>query len=101
MRNQDAVGALGDATRRSIVEILREGARPVGEIALRLPVSRPAVSRHLRILTDAGLVTARAEGTRRWYRLRPEGFAAVRDYWAAFWQDALAEYKRYADGSEE
>jgi DNA-binding transcriptional ArsR family regulator len=95
----DALDVLGDPTRRSIVEILRAGPQAVGQIAARLPVSRPAVSRHLRILSDAGLVVASIEGTRHLYRLLPDGFARVRDYWAGFWADALEQFRLYAEGS--
>lgn len=85
--------ALGDRTRRSIVECLADRPRSVGELAARLPVSRPAVSQHLKVLKGAGLVTERAEGTRRIYRLNPIAVAALRDQLDTFWQRALAGYK--------
>ena len=89
-----AIEALGDPTRRAIFERLRRGPRAVGELAEGLPVSRPAVSQHLRVLREAGLVTERREGTRRIYRLDPGGIAGVRDAFAEFWDDALAGFKR-------
>lgn len=94
---QDAWSALGDRTRRSIVERLAERPRAVGELADELPVSRPAVSQHLKVLKDAGLVAERAEGTRRIYRLRPEGVAALRDQLGTFWDRALAGYTNVAE----
>lgn len=81
-----------DHTRRSIVECLAEQPRAVGELADQLPVSRPAVSQHLKVLKDAGLVTEQAAGTRRIYRLNPIGVAALRDQLDAFWNQALAGY---------
>ena len=95
------MGALGDPTRRAILEQLRSGPRAVGEIASELPVSRPAVSQHLRVLKDAGLVTERREGTRRLYRLDPEGLAEVRGYFDRFWTAALADFKAAAERSEQ
>lgn len=83
---------LVDRTRRAIVECLAESPRAVGEIADQLPVSRPAVSQHLKVLKDAGLVAEQAEGTRRIYRLNPIGVAALRDQLDAFWNRALAGY---------
>jgi DNA-binding transcriptional ArsR family regulator len=92
---RDAAGwdALGDPTRRAIVECLAERPRAVGEIAETLPVSRPAVSQHLKVLKDAGLVVERAAGTRRIYRLNPSGVSALRDQLDAFWNRALAGYQ--------
>jgi DNA-binding transcriptional ArsR family regulator len=84
--------ALGDPTRRAIFELLGEGPRPVGDLARRLPVSRPAVSQHLRVLKDAGLVVDRAAGTRRLYQLNPEGIGAMRAYLDHFWDQALAAF---------
>jgi arsenate reductase len=75
----DGWGALADTTRRAIVACLAEGPLPVGELAARLPVSRPAVSQHLKVLKDAGLVTERAVGTRRIYRVNPAAVAAMRE----------------------
>jgi DNA-binding transcriptional ArsR family regulator len=89
--------ALGDRTRRAIFEQLSQGPRAVGEIAEDLPVSRPAVSQHLRILREAGLVAERREGTRRIYRLDPDGLAQVRDYFDRFWDAALADFKAAAE----
>ncbi len=90
--------ALGDRTRRAIVERLAERPRAVGELAADLPISRPAVSQHLKVLKDAGLVTDRVAGTRRIYRLDPTGVAALRDQLDTFWGRALAGY---ADAVEE
>lgn len=84
--------ALSDPTRRSIFELLGGGSRSVVEIAGRVPISRPAVSQHLKVLKDAGLVTVRPDGTRRIYSLDPKGVAAVRDYFERFWITALAAY---------
>lgn len=89
----DALGTLGDHTRRAIVACLAEQPRSVGELAEVVPVSRPAVSQHLKVLKDAGLVTDRAEGTRRIYRLNPAGVAALRDQLDAFWSRALTGYQ--------
>ena len=84
--------ALGDPTRRAIVASLAEGPRAVGELAAELPVSRPAVSQALKVLKDAGLVTERAAGTRRIYRLNPTAVAALRDQLDTFWSRALANF---------
>lgn len=89
--------ALGDPTRRAVFELLRDGPRAVGEIARELPVSRPAVSQHLRVLKDAGLVTERRNGTRRYYRVDPGGVDALRAYFDAFWSEALASFKAAAE----
>lgn len=86
--------ALGDPTRRSVLELVAERPQPVGELAARLPVSRPAVSQHLRVLKDAGLVTDTAVGTQRVYRLDTRGVAALRAYLDRFWDDSLAAYAR-------
>jgi DNA-binding transcriptional ArsR family regulator len=88
----DAWTALGDPTRREIFERLVERPQAVGEIARELPVSRPAVSQALKVLKDAGLVTERAAGTRRIYRLNPTAVAALRDQLDTFWSRALANY---------
>ena len=77
MTYQDGLAAIGDPTRRAIFELLAEGPTPVGELAARLPVSRPAVSQHLRVLKAAGLVSDRAAGTRRVYRLDRDGVAGL------------------------
>jgi DNA-binding transcriptional ArsR family regulator len=84
--------ALGDPTRRLIVERLAAGPLPVGELAAAIPVSRPAVSQHLKVLKAAGLLLDEAAGTRRIYRLNPAALAAVRDYFDNFWQRALEQY---------
>jgi DNA-binding transcriptional ArsR family regulator len=89
--------ALGDPTRRAIFEQLRSGPRSVGEIAAELPVSRPAVSQHLRVLKEAGLVTERRNGTRRLYRLDPDGLGELRRYVEEYWTDALAAFKAEAE----
>ena len=92
--NQDADrwGALADGTRRAIIAGLADGPRAVGELAAGLPVSRSAVSQHLKILKDAGLVDDVAEGTRRIYRLNPVAVAALRDQLDAYWRRALTGY---------
>jgi DNA-binding transcriptional ArsR family regulator len=84
--------ALADPTRESIVRLLAERERSVGEIAEQLPVSRPAVSKHLRLLEGAGLVRFRSEGTRNLYQLEPAALAALRDEVDALWRTALARY---------
>ncbi|HXL90115.1 MAG TPA: metalloregulator ArsR/SmtB family transcription factor [Streptosporangiaceae bacterium] len=96
----DALGALGDPTRRAILACLAERPRAVGELAEELPVSRPAVSQHLKVLKSAGLVTERAAGTRRIYRLNPAGVAALRDQLETFWNRALASYQDLAEQPE-
>src|ERR1700680_932680 len=85
--------AMGDRTRRAIIECLTERPMAVGELADELPVSQPAVSQHLKVLKAAGLVKERAAGTRRIYRLNPMGVAALRDQLETFWSRALAGYK--------
>ena len=89
---------LGDPTRRAILERLRRGPLAVAEIARDLPVSRPAVSQHLRVLKEAGLVSERRSGTRRLYRLDLNGLAGLRAYLDSFWEEALASFKRDGDG---
>ena len=89
----DGWTALGDPTRRAIFERLAERPRAVGELAGELPVSRPAVSQHLKVLKDARLVMDRPEGTRRIYQLRPDGLDALRADLDRFWTQALAAYK--------
>ena len=95
--------ALGDPTRRAIFERLRSGPRPVVELAHGLPVSRPAVSQHLRVLKEAGLVRDQAVGTRRIYEVDPDGIGQVRTWFEEFWTDALDAFKRAAEaeGSKE
>jgi DNA-binding transcriptional ArsR family regulator len=85
--------ALGDGTRRAILEQLRAGPLPVVEITRRLPVGRPAVSQHLKVLKDAGLVSARQDGTRRRYQLDPAGISAVRAWLDGLWGQALDAYR--------
>ena len=93
----DPFEALGDRNRRAIVEVLREGPQSVGGIAERLPISRPAVSRHLRLLKDAGLVSAVSEGNRRLYRLHDEGVEAVRAYVEQVWGEAGNRFRLVAE----
>jgi DNA-binding transcriptional ArsR family regulator len=102
-RDTDGWGALADGTRRAIVECLADGPRAVGELAAGLPVSRSAVSQHLKILKDAGLVEDEASGTRRIYRLNPVALAALRDQLDTYWQRALARYAQAVEtpGEEE
>ena len=96
-----ALGALGDPTRRAIFERLAKGPSAVGALATGLPVSRPAVSQHLRVLKAAGLVTDAAEGTRRIYRLDPRGIGAMRDWLDEHWTGALAAFEDYVNTNEE
>lgn len=92
MTYADSIAALADPTRRKIFESLAQGPLPVGALAERLPVSRPAVSQHLRVLSEAGLVHMRAQGTRHIYSMRPEGLAELRAWLDGFWDDVLAAY---------
>ena len=92
-QQQQALQALGDPTRREIFERLTDGPLAVGELAGELPVSRPAVSQHLKALKDAGLVVDRRDGNRRIYELDPVGVSALRDYLDEFWRRALFTYK--------
>lgn len=101
MAYPNALAALADPTRREILERLREGPRAVGEIAGGLPVTRPAVSQHLRVLRDAGLVSDRREGTRRLYRVDPRGLAELRAYLEGFWEAALADLAAAVENEEE
>src|SRR5919198_5862514 len=98
--HRDALDALGDANRRAIVEILGAGGRSVQEIADELPISRPAVSRHLRLLKQAGLVTDQADGTRHIYRLRAEGVDAIRQYFADVWGQAATRFRIVAENTD-
>lgn len=91
--------ALGDPTRRVIFERLASGPLAVVDLAKTLPISRPAVSQHLKVLKEAGLVTDRALGTRRVYQVDPNGIRALRAYFDRFWTDALEAFKRAAEGS--
>jgi DNA-binding transcriptional ArsR family regulator len=95
------LNALGDPTRRRVLELVRDhGPAPVGVLAASLPVSRPAVSQHLRVLQGAGLVTCVKDGTRHLYAVEPEGLTALRLWLDGFWDDALARFKRVAEGRE-
>jgi DNA-binding transcriptional ArsR family regulator len=89
----DAFEALADPNRRAILGMLRSGERSVGEIADAMPITRPAVSRHLRLLKEAGLVSSSAEGTRRLYRLHDEGLESVRGYLEGVWGEAAARFQ--------
>ena len=93
----NGIAALGDSTRRTIFELLGDGPRSVGDLAGELPVSRPAVSQHLKVLKDAGLVSESRVGTRRVYRVEPEAVAELRSYFDAFWTQALAAFKTAAE----
>ncbi len=100
-REGDGWSALADGTRRAIVSRLADGPQAVGQLAAGLPVSRSAVSQHLKVLKDAGLVSERAAGTRRVYRLNPTAVAALRDQLDTFWQRALASYVEVAGQATE
>ena len=89
--------ALGDPTRRRVLELLRAGERAVVDIAANLPVSRPAVSQHLRVLKGAGLVTERTQGTRHLYAIDERGLAALRAYLETFWGTALTAFQAASD----
>ncbi len=93
----EGFGAVGDRTRRAIVLRLAERPQAVGELAAALPLSRPAVSQHLKVLKDAGLVVDRAAGTRRIYRLNEAGVAALRDQLDTFWNRALSGFRDVAE----
>ena len=95
-----ALAALGDRTRRELVDRLTAGPLSVGELAATVAVTRPAVSQHLRVLRDAGLVSERAEGTRRIYRLEPVALAALRDQLDTFWRRALDAYGTAVDADD-
>lgn len=91
------LAALADPTRRAVLESLRDGPCSVGAIAAGLPVSRPAVSQHLRVLADAHLVSSTPDGTRRLYAIDPEGLVGLRAWVEGFWTDALARFKTLAE----
>ena len=93
----DALAALADPTRRAVFERLADGPKSVGQVAEGLPVSRPAVSQHLRVLKEAGLVTDRAVGTRRLYQLDPAGLGALRAWLDGFWDQTLAAFAAAAE----
>ncbi|MGA3303456.1 MAG: metalloregulator ArsR/SmtB family transcription factor [Methylovirgula sp.] len=97
MTYETALVALADPTRRQVFEHLRAGPKSVGALAERLPVSRPAVSQHLKVLKDAGLVADRAEGTRRVYYIDPKGLASVRRWLDQFWDEALTSFASEAE----
>src|ERR1700736_1848386 len=105
MAYEIALAALADGTRRRLFEELRRGPQTVGHLASRVPVSRPAVSQHLKVLKEAGLVADRAEGTRRVYHIDPKGLAAVRRWLDQFWDEALvafqAELERAPENAKE
>jgi DNA-binding transcriptional ArsR family regulator len=104
MSNQSAaliLDALGDPMRREIVERLSGGALPVGELAESLPIGRPAVSKHLRVLTDAGLVGHTSRGTRNLYALAPEGQRELQQWLVAMWNGALASFSTYVERNPE
>jgi DNA-binding transcriptional ArsR family regulator len=94
---QNGFSALADPTRRAIFERLARGPRAVGELAREFPVSRPAVSQHLKVLKDAGLVVDEPDGSRRLYRVDPRGVEEMRAYFDSFWSDALAAFKKAAE----
>ena len=94
-----ALAVLADPTRRQVFERLRRGPRPVNVLAAGLPVSRPAVSQHLKILKQAGLVEERSEGVRRIYSVRREGLAELREWLDSFWGDALEAFKLEAEST--
>jgi DNA-binding transcriptional ArsR family regulator len=95
-----ALDALGDGTRRAVLGALRDGPRSVAEIAAELPVSRPAVSQHLKVLHGAGLVTYEPAGTRRLYRVEPDTLGELRAFFDRFWDEALASFKQLAEQEE-
>ena len=99
MRLDETFSALADPTRRAILERLARSPSAVGELAAELPVSRPAVSQHLKVLKQAGLVTDHADGTRRIYAVDPAELAALRAYFDQFWQQSLAAFRRAASQS--
>ena len=95
--NGQAIGVLGDPTRRAIFELLSEQPSSVGDLAALVPVTRPAVSQHLKVMEDAGLVLDDRDGTRRIYRLDPDGVAEMRAYLDRFWNLAMASFQRRVD----
>ena len=97
--HREALDALGDGNRRAIVELLSRGERSVQEIADQLPISRPAVSRHLRLLKGAGLVIDQVDGTRHIYQLRDEGVEAIRAYFGEVWGQAVPRFRLFAENT--
>jgi DNA-binding transcriptional ArsR family regulator len=95
----DPFDALGDANRRAILRLLSDGDKAVAELADALPISRPAVSRHLRLLKNAGLVTERPDGTRRIYRVEEEGLQSVRTYLEGVWGEAAVRFRLLAENT--
>ena len=95
-----SLGLLGDPTRRAIFELLARQPSSVGELARQLPISRPAVSQHLRVLKEGGLVVSRAEGTRRVYQLNPAGVRALRAYLDRIWDAALTSFQKTAESDD-
>jgi DNA-binding transcriptional ArsR family regulator len=95
----DGLGLLGDPTRRAIFELLARRPSTVGELAQQLPITRSAVSQHLRVLKDGGLVVSQAEGTRRIYRLNPDGVTALRTYLDRVWAEALTAFGKAAQAA--
>jgi len=95
----DGLGLLGDPTRRAIFELLARRPSTVGELAQQLPITRSAVSQHLRVLKDGGLVVSTAEGTRRIYRLNPDGVTALRAYLDRVWAEALTAFGKAAQAT--
>jgi DNA-binding transcriptional ArsR family regulator len=91
------MAALADPMRQEILEKLRAGPRPVGEIAAGMPISRPAVSQHLKVLKDSGLVAETRQGTRHYFAIAPEGIGALRAYLDDLWGDALAAFARHVE----
>ncbi len=101
MAYEKALAALADPTRRMVFETLRQGPRPVGEIARGLPVSRPAVSQHLKVLKGAGLVREESQGTRHVYSIDPKGLGAIRRWLDQFWDEALARFAAEVERQEQ
>ena len=95
----DGLGLLGDPTRRAIFELLARRPSTVGELAQQLPITRSAVSQHLRVLKDGGLVVSQAQGTRRIYRLNPDGVTALRAYLDRVWKEALTAFGKAAQAA--
>ena len=101
MAYQNAFAALSDPTRRAVFERLADGPQPVGRIARGMPVSRPAVSQHLKVLKEAGLVRETRDGTRRIYEIDPKGLGQLRRWLDQFWDDALEAFRAEAERDEE
>src|SRR5947209_4662207 len=99
-RSGDPFEALGDANRREILRLLSAGDKPVQQIAAALPISRPAVSRHLRLLKEAGLVAEHAKGTQRIYHLQEQGVNAVQEYLQDIWGEAAARFRLFAENTD-